>query len=540
MKEIFSFTKKYFMATSGLLIAYIVLSLLVGMVDISIPYILGRFVDELITADSFSFALFYMMILSILSLVAIIIGYGVDRLYSILQIKPAYNLNKEAIDHVQELSILHTLHMDTAYLNQRINNDSNLIIMFCVNVFQQVLIHSFKFIIPLILIFSFNIHLGLLLLGLNILYAVAYYIFKKPLFNISYDLSEAAASYFSGLDEQLSHIGFLQTHGIVRGFSSKLEKAFSPLYKLALIEQRISYGFSSVDKVLFLLANLALFVLGGMSVIDKSMSIGQFTMVLSYFNLMMGATKYFFTLSGDIPEVLVFFQRLNEIFKEEKLPSEGILIDKIETISIENLNFSYPEAKPIFEDFNYTFEQGKIYSLKGENGSGKSTLIRILLGLYIKEQDGTVLYNNTQVKDINLMEMRKKKIGVCEQEPFLLRESLLYNLTFGEEYKETELKSYIEILALEKVINNLSDGLDTLIEEDAGNLSGGEKQRVALARTLLKNADLIFLDEPTSALDSRGRDRFLEFLPRYKKDKIIIISTHDDDILELSDHILKF
>lgn len=139
----------------------------------------------------------------------------------------------------------------------------------------------------------------------------------------------------------------------------------------------------------------------------------------------------------------------------------------------------------------------------GENGSGKSTLIRIILVLYIKEQKGTILYNNIPSRDINMMEIRRKKIAVCEHESFLLKESLLYNLTFDEEYKEFELKSYIEMLSLEKVINNLSD-------------------------------------EPTSALDSRGRERFLNFLPKYKKDKIIIISTHDKDILEISDHILEF
>ena len=540
MSKVFNFTRKYFVAVRGLLISYIVLSLLVGMIDIGIPYILGRFVDELVTSNSFSFAPPYMMGLFILSIAAIVIGYGVDRIYCILQIKPAYYLNKEAIEHVQELSILHPLHLDVAYLNQRINNDSNLIVMFCVNVFQQVLIHGLKFIIPLILIFSFNSYLGLFLLVLNILYALAYCIFKNPLFHVNLCFSEAVSSYFSSLDEQLSYIEFLQTHGIVRGFSLKLNKVFSPLYDLALKEQRISYVFSSVDKILFLMANFALFILGGKSVIDRNMSIGQFTMVLSYFNLMMGATKYFFTLSGDLPEVLVFFQRLNEIFKEEKLLNEGAIIDKIETISIEDLCFSYTDCKPIFQNFNYIFEQGKIYSLKGENGSGKSTLIRIILGLYIKDHKGTISYNNVPSRDINMMEMRRKNIAVCEQEPYLLKESLLYNLTFDEEYKESELKSYIEMLSLEKVINNLSDGLDTTIEEDTGNLSGGEKQRVALARTLLKDGDLVFLDEPTSALDSKGRERFLNFISQYKKDKIIIISTHDKDILELSDHILEF
>jgi ATP-binding cassette subfamily C protein len=540
MRKILKFVRKYFVGAKRLLIAYIVLSLLVGMIDIGIPYIMGGFVDGLVTSNSISFALFYMKRLLILSVASIVIGYGVNRLYCILQVKPAFYLNKEAIEHVQELSILHPLHLDVAYLNQRINNDSNLIVMFCVNVLQQVLVNSLKFIIPLILIFSFNGYLGLLLLGLNILYALTYFIFKNSLFNANFRLSEATSSFFSSLDEQLSYIDFLQTHGIIRGFSLKLKKAFSPVYELALKEQRISYAFSSVDKFLFLIANLALFILGGKSVIDRSMSIGQFTMVIFYFNLMMEATKYFFTLSGDIPEVLVFFQRLNEIFNEEKLPNGGKIIEKIETISIEDLCFSYSDCKSIFQNFNYIFERGKIYSLKGENGSGKSTLIRIILGLYIKDHKGTIYYNNISSRDINMMEMRRKNMAVCEQEPFLLKESLLYNLTFGEEYEEFELKSYIEMFSLDKVINNLSDGLDTMIEEDTGNLSGGEKQRVALVRTLLKDGDLVFLDEPTSALDSKGREGFLNFLPKYKKDKIIIISTHDKDILELSDHILEF
>lgn len=540
MREIINFTKKYFTTVGLLLVAYVVLSMLVGFVDLSIPYLLGRYVDKLVAANTFSFGLSYMIALTLLSLITIVMGYFVDRLYCKLQVKPAFYLNKDAIEHVQELSVLHPLHKNTAYLNQRINNDANHLIMFSINTLQQILTHCIKFIVPLFLFFRFNIILGFLLLLLNIIYAMAYFLFKKPLFLANFRLSEAVSHVFSGFAEQLSHVSFIQTHGIVPGFSNRLQNTFSPLYKSALAEQRVSYAYSSVDKILLLSANLALFFFGGKSVLDKSMSIGQFTMVLSYFNLMMEATKYFFTIAGDIPQVLVFYERLKGIFEEEKLPNEGKTLDKIRTISLENLAFSYPGGKEIFKNFDYNFYQGKIYCLKGDNGSGKSTLIRIILGLYIKEHEGAIRYNGICSKQINMMELRKKNIAVCEQEPYLLQDSLLYNLTFGEKHKEKDLGLYLDMLVLDRVIGGLRNGLNTRIEQGTENLSGGEKQRVALARTLLKDADLLFLDEPTSALDLEGKERFLKFLPEYKKNKIIIISTHDNDILDISDHILDF
>ncbi len=230
-----------------------------------------------------------------------------------------------------------------------------------------------------------NVYLGFAMLGLNILYVLAYFALKEPLFRTNYKFSENSSKYFSCADDQLSHIRFLQTYGIVDGFSSKLDMAMTPFYKTALELERLSYIFDSVDKFLLLFANIATFLLGGKAVINSTMSIGQFTVILSYFNLMMGATKYFFTIAGDIPEVLAFLDRTREVFKEEKLQDDNDkkVLEKIEYVSVDNLNFAYLDGKPIFQDFNYIFEKGKIYSLKGVNGSGKSTLIRIIPGLYM-------------------------------------------------------------------------------------------------------------------------------------------------------------
>ena len=171
--------------------------------------------------------------------------------------------------------------------------------------------------------------------------------------------------------------------------------------------------------------------------------------------------------------------------------------------------------------------EGHIYLLIGKNGIGKSTLIQILLGLYSDDiANNAILYNNIPMYQINMKELRKKNIAVVNQNCFLIGETVQYNLNFNE-YE-------IEKRDLDDVSNNfnLKNKLDTVINENI-DFSGGEIQKICLSRAFLKNSDLILLDEPTSALDFKSKKYLLNKLNEIKKDKIIIISTHDKQLYDL-------
>lgn len=167
MKQIFKFCGKYLNEKRGKLILYILICIFSSMTTVVFPYISGSFIDQLVQATDTSFLGRYIAIFVSFSIVGLVLGYVSNRLYMKLQTQIAFRLNVDAIKHVQNLSPGFTQGQDTAYLNQRINNDSNALIIFCIGVLQQIVINAVMVIAPLALIFSFNAYLGIALIVLN-------------------------------------------------------------------------------------------------------------------------------------------------------------------------------------------------------------------------------------------------------------------------------------------------------------------------------------------------------------------------------------
>ena len=186
---------------------------------------------------------------------------------------------------------------------------------------------------------------------------------------------------------------------------------FENLLNKALIYQKTNYLFSSVDKIIMTVANILVFLFGGISVINGSLSVGYFAIISSYFSMMMSATRYFFTLGQSVQENMVSYNRLRDIFEiNEK--SNGKEVPKgIDCIEARNLTFSYGD-NCVLHDYSVTLKKGNIYALIGENGSGKSTLINVLVGLYIDEFTGEVFYNDKRISLLDMCEVRRKYIGI--------------------------------------------------------------------------------------------------------------------------------
>lgn len=194
-------------------------------------------------------------------------------------------------------------------------------------------------------------------------------------------------------------------------------------------------------------------------------------------------------------------------------------------IKIKNLSYSYGD-KIALNDVSFTIKKGEKLALVGESGSGKSTLINILSG-FIKPKDGMVFING---KDINLFNKDDllSKIAIASQFPYIFNKSLENNVKLGiNNLKPEKLLEIYKLTKIDELQRKLYNGYETLIGEgEAVAISGGEIQKISLARTLVKNPLLIILDEPSSALDSKSEEIFTELMNDYLKSTTIIIATH--------------
>jgi ATP-binding cassette subfamily C protein len=274
--------------------------------------------------------------------------------------------------------------------------------------------------------------------------------------------------------------------------------------------------------------------------IQKRMTIGELTIVMSYFSTTLSAVRYFFSLGKSVQSNRVCCDRLKRIFDVKEQTNGTERLDDIETIECSGLSFAYGEEK-VLDNLSRTFRKGGIYAFVGENGSGKSTLINLLLGLFIDDYEGSIRYNGRDIKTIDMRTLRRELVGVSEQEPILLEETLRFNLTLDDD-AELPLEAFSKLAAminLDSYLESLPEGLDTVVREGAANLSGGEKQKLSIVRALLKNPKLLVLDEPTSALDKASGAHLVAYLQETCEDRIVFISTHDNALIDICSGVVS-
>ena len=207
-------------------------------------------------------------------------------------------------------------------------------------------------------------------------------------------------------------------------------------------------------------------------------------------------------------------------------------------IKLENINFSYDfNKKNILKNVNLIIKKNETIGILGENGSGKSTLLDIISSL-IKPDSGKVLVDNIPVEQ--MLYAYQSKIGYVSQKTFLTDESLINNIIFAKDsrfYDDKKFDKVIETVNLNSFIKNLPQGKDTLLGERGSQLSGGESQKIGIARALYKNPEILLLDEATSALDIDSENEILKTIEKLNKKLTIVIVTHKKNILEYCDQI---
>lgn len=305
----------------------------------------------------------------------------------------------------------------------------------------------------------------------------------------------------------------------------KLLKSIFNLSYIGNLQEILKYSIESIGAVIIIWV-------GALSVIKGEMTIGSlisFNALLAYF---LTPIKNIINLQPTIQTALVATERLVEILELEVEKNDDIEKNKLELqslygdIKIENIFFRYGTRKYILEDFSLDIKKGEKIALVGESGAGKSTIAKILLKLYDIEK-GNITISNYSISDIKI-DILREKIAYISQEVFLFTGTIMENLMYGSSETTTieEIMNISKLTRVHDFVDELPLRYNTYLEENGNNLSGGEKQRIAITRALLKKPDILILDEATSNLDTITEKAISEMIEKYTQNTTVIIIAH--------------
>ena len=314
--------------------------------------------------------------------------------------------------------------------------------------------------------------------------------------------------------------------------------------QLQLKEQRSGKWFRVIMGMFTQLAPLLIYFAGGWFIIaraDEALTVGTVTATVALVNRLYRPIESLLNIHVDFTRSLALFTRIFDYFDMEnpiRSPKNGKKPDVTDAdVVYEHVSFSYDPEKPLLTDIDFTVPGGKMYAIVGPSGSGKSTVVNLIPRLY-DVCGGSVKIAGVDVRDFDL-EYLRQQIGVVTQDSYLFNGTIRENLLYAkEDATREEIDAACYIANLHDFIASQPDGLETMVGNRGLKLSGGEKQRLSIARVILKDPKILILDEATSALDSITENAIQDALEALMEGRTSIVIAHRLSTILKADRIL--
>jgi len=479
------------------------------------------------------------VIMLILALFQLYIGYSKN----ILVLKTGQKIDARLIlGYYKHLMKLPQLFFDSMRVGEIVSriNDAVKIRSFINDIAISLLVSLFIVLFSFILMFIYSWKLALILSIVIPLYGVIYWITNRLNRKRERKLMEATADLESQLVESLNSVRTIKEFGLESYANLKTEIRF--IYLLRSIYRSTTNGLFSATgtELISRISTIALLWIGSYYVIDQTISPGEllsFYAIAGYFT---APAANLVGMNKSIQNALIAADRLFEIMDLDQETDENkleISRERMGDIRFNGINFSYGTRTEVFNHFSFCLEKGKITAVVGESGSGKTTLVALIQKLYPLTGGNITLggYNLAHVSTESL----RRLVAVVPQRLELFTGTILENIAVGE-FTPDHLKimDICQSLGMQALIEKLPEGLNSWIGENGTNLSGGEKQRIAIARALYRDPEILLFDEATSSLDNESEQFVQDTIHSLKQQgKTILIIAHRLSTVVHADHI---
>lgn len=435
--------------------------------------------------------------------------------------------------------------------------------------FTSILIFIFKdlFLMTgiLVVLFTIDAMLALYLSLLVPIIIVTILGFSKVLRSAFRTIRQKIAEINHSFSEAITGIKIIQTNSAKDNFITRFKQLNFDNYKAALFQIRIFSIFMPFIGFLGVVSTAIILWSASFSVIEKTLTLGELVAFLTYMKLFFRPLRELAEKFNLLQNALASTERIVTVLNHAAVPQQQISgsrpLDKIDTLSLKKVNFSYDPGKPVLKNISFDLLKGHSIGIVGQTGSGKSSIINLITGFYSPD-NGDILINSIDHRSIPIQNIRSRTALVM-QDPILFSGTIYENISprFSDQHQQHETMAEnipgatdTDKKKLEHALKQANcdflyekfSGLDTQIEEGGQPLSSGEKQLVCIARAFAFNPDLIIFDEATSYMDSHSEQAVHDAMNKLMKGRLSIIIAHRlstvrqcDSILLLRDGIIR-
>ncbi|OTN89838.1 ABC transporter ATP-binding/permease [Enterococcus sp. 7E2_DIV0204] len=518
-------------------------AVLAGLLELSFPVVVNQVIDKIMPKGNFRLIALACLGLLLFYILNTILQYIVVFFGHKLGVNIETDMRRELYGHLQTQPFEYYDNQKTGKLMSRLTTD-----LFEIS---EVAHHGPEdiFITIMTLVGSFylmlRIHVQLALATFIVLpfITIALVFFNKKMTKVNTKIYDNLGDFNAGVEASVSGIRVTQSFANEL-FERQRFEGLNQAYRQSKITFYKVMGISSAyNYFLIRLINLFTLIFGAYYTIKGEITDGQFVGFILLSNVFVRPIEKVNNMIESYPKGIAGFKRFTE--EIDKKPS---IEDKPNAVSVDHLHgdiiyddvsFSYADSTKVLNHINLQIVPGETVAFVGQSGSGKTTLCNLLPRFY-EVTEGKITIDGIDVQDMTLASLRSQ-IGIVQQDVFLFPGTIRENIAYGKlDATEEEIQRAVQLAHLEKVVDQMSEGLDTMIGERGVKLSGGQKQRVAIARMFLKNPPILILDEATSALDTETEQVIQESLNSLAEGRTTLIIAHRLATIKHATRIIVF
>lgn len=491
--------------------------------------------DVVKTSEKWSEVINYVLIFTSIVIVYVIMGYfkkKVSARFKLETVKTGFdNMNEKY--RFSDATAFRKI--DTSYFSSRVKSDlenvSNYytdgILSFVLNILKIVLMLGISIII------NWKITIGFVITVPILIYV--YITFLKRMTEKAQEYQESAAGYFSNWSGQVEFLDEIVQSGDYQNENRKFSDVFKEFFLKFLDFTKFNQLFNLSMTGVTILCQLIIISLGAYFVNKGQLSIGELLVIVAYGQQIQQISLSLFQFGEQKAGKVASTEKLNELYSVSSIEEGKNKIEKVESIDAD-ISYSFTNEINIYTDMKVSLKKGNIYGISGDNGKGKTTLIRLLTGVY-KENEFSkvdVRVNGKDMKEINSVYFRRKNVAFVSQFPKSIYEKSAEYLAGEYDVEVDTVKEKIDeynIDSRDMVIDFLNNKKDIPIKD----LSGGDRTFTSILGAIFSGKDFIIMDEPTANLDTARCEWLMNILNKIKKDKIILIISHDKNMFEIFD-----